>query len=38
MIFTFHEHIGQFIHVYLDNVFIFSMSLEEHEEHFGKVL
>ena len=30
---TFRDYIGKFIHVYLDNIFIFSNSLEEHIEH-----
>ena len=29
----FHDCISQFIHVYLDNIFIFSCSVEEHERH-----
>ena len=31
----FHDCISQFIHVYLDNIFIYSHSIEEHEEHLG---
>ena len=30
---TFQDYIGKFIHVYLDNIFIFSNSLEEHIDH-----
>ena len=30
---TFQDYIGKFIHVYLDNIFIFSNSLKEHIEH-----
>ena len=30
---TFQDYIGKFIHVYLDDIFIFSNSLEEHIEH-----
>ena len=30
---TFRDYIGKFIHVYLDNIFIFSNSLKEHIEH-----
>ena len=33
MITTFWDYIGKFIHIYLDNIFIFSNSLEEHIEH-----
>ena len=30
---TFQDYIGKFIHIYLDDIFIFSNSLEEHIEH-----
>ena len=30
---TFRDYIGKFIHVYLNDIFIFSNSLEEHIEH-----
>ena len=30
---TFRDYIGKFIHVYLDDIFIFLNSLEEHIEH-----
>ena len=30
---TFQDYIGKFIHLYLDDIFIFSNSLEEHIEH-----
>ena len=30
---TLRDYIGKFIHVYLDNIFIFSNSIEEHIEH-----
>ena len=30
---TFQDYIRKFIHVYLDDIFIFSNSLEEHIEH-----
>ncbi|KAJ3474829.1 hypothetical protein NLI96_g12232 [Meripilus lineatus] len=33
----FREHIGKFIHVYLDDIFVFSDSVEEHEEHLNMV-
>jgi Reverse transcriptase (RNA-dependent DNA polymerase) len=29
--------IGRFVHVYMDNIFIFSCSIEEHEKHLGIV-
>src|ERR1700749_2935347 len=31
------DFIGRFIHVYLDNIFIYSYSIEEHEEHLRQV-
>lgn len=37
MVYIFRNHLGKFVHVYLDDVFIFSMSIEEHEEHLGIV-
>ena len=30
---TFQDYIGKFIHIYLENIFIFLNSLEEHIEH-----
>ncbi len=33
MTLMFMEHIGRFVHVYLHDIFIFSNSIEEHEEH-----
>ena len=38
MVHIFRNHIGKFVHVYLDNVFVFSFTIEEHEEHLGIVL
>ena len=35
---TFWDFIGKFVHVYLDDIFIFSNSLEEHLEHIIMVL
>ena len=32
------EYIGQFVHVYLDDIFVFSNMLEEHERHLRLVL
>ena len=34
----FRDAIGIFIHVYLDDLFIFSSTLEEHDQHLGYVL
>ena len=34
---TFREQLGWFIHMYLDNVFTYSNTIEEHEEHRGIV-
>src|SRR6266481_7399718 len=34
---VFHDFITRFIHVYLDNIFIFSSSVEEHEQHLSQV-
>src|SRR6266481_5024385 len=34
---VFRDLIARFIHVYLDNIFIFSSSVEEHEQHLGQV-
>jgi RNase H-like domain found in reverse transcriptase/Reverse transcriptase (RNA-dependent DNA polymerase)/Integrase zinc binding domain len=33
----FREFIGKFVHVYLDDIFVFSESIEEHEKHLGLV-
>ena len=33
----FHDCISQFIHVYLDNIFIYLSSIEEHKKHLGIV-
>ena len=38
MTITFQDFIGKFVHVYLDDIFIFSNSLEEHLEHIIMVL
>lgn len=32
------RYIGRFCHVYLDDIFVFSNTIEEHEEHIGIVL
>ena len=34
---TFHDQLGQFIHAYLNDVFAYSNTIEEHEEHLGIV-
>ena len=34
---TFHDQLGRFIHVYLDDVFAYSSTIEEHEEHLEVV-
>jgi hypothetical protein len=33
----FHDIIGHLVHVYLDDMFIFSNTIKEHEEHLGEV-
>jgi hypothetical protein len=37
MTYLFRDHIGKFVHVYLDDIFIFSNSVPEHEEHLRLV-
>ena len=37
MTMIFIKQVGRFIHVYLDDIFVFSMSIEEHEEHLSQV-
>ena len=32
-----HKYIAWFIHVYLDDIFVFSSSIEEHEAHLALV-
>ena len=34
---VFREYIVQFVHVYLDDIFIYSSSINEHEEHLSQV-
>src|SRR6266481_7190204 len=34
---VFRDFIARFIHVYLDNIFIFSSSVKEHEQHLSQV-
>ena len=31
------QYIGKFVYVYLDDIFIFSYSIEEHEDHLNTV-
>ena len=37
MTWIFIKQVGKCIHVYLDDIFIFSMTIEEHEEHLRQV-
>src|SRR6266481_6150482 len=37
MTLIFHNHIAWFIHVYLDDIFIYSSSIEEHKGHLAQV-
>src|ERR1700720_2572243 len=37
MTIIFQEYIGRFVHVYLDDIFVFSNSIEEHKKHLGLV-
>src|SRR6266481_834660 len=34
---VFHDFITRFVHVYLDDIFIFSLSIEEHKQHLSQV-
>src|SRR6266481_452895 len=34
---VFHEYIVRFVHVYLDDIFIYSSSIDEHEGHLSQV-
>ena len=34
---VFREYITQFVHVYLDDIFIFSSTIEEHQKHLAMV-
>ena len=33
MTIIFRDYIGRFVHVYLDNIFVYSNSIKEHEKH-----
>lgn len=35
MTMTFHKYIGKFMHIYLDNIFIYSDSIKEHKKYLG---
>ena len=37
MTILFREFIGKFVHVYLDDIFVFSDSMDDHEKHLGMV-
>ena len=37
MMVTFHDQLGWFIHAYLNDVFAYSNTIEEHEEHLSIV-
>jgi hypothetical protein len=37
MTYIFREYIGKFVHVYLDDIFIYSKTLEDHEKHLELV-
>src|ERR1700690_3959721 len=37
MMAIFREFIGRFVHVYLDDIFVYSNSIEEHEKHLRLV-
>ena len=34
---VFHDFVTRFVHVYLDNIFIYSLTIEEHEDHLTQV-
>jgi len=34
---VFHEYIAIFVHIYLDDIFMYSLSIMEHEQHLAKV-
>ena len=38
MTIIFRDFIGKFVHVYIDNIFVFSDSIEDHEKHLGEHL
>ena len=34
---VFRDFVARFVHVYLDDIFIYSLSIKEHEEHLTQV-
>ena len=34
---VFHDFVMRFIHVYLDDIFIYSLTIKEHENHLAQV-
>ena len=34
---VFRDYIARFVHIYLDDIFIYSLSIEEHEKHLELV-
>src|SRR6266481_2119004 len=34
---VFHEYIARFVHIYLDDIFIYSLSIDEHKGHLSQV-
>ena len=34
---VFHDFVTRFVHVYLDDIFIYSLTIEEHENHLAQV-
>src|SRR5271154_6678163 len=37
MVYIFRDYVRRFIHIFLDDIFIFSMCLEDHERHLARV-
>ncbi|KAE8238784.1 hypothetical protein A4X13_0g8380 [Tilletia indica] len=37
VMYLFRKYIGKFVHVYLDDTFVFSNTIEEHEQHLGLI-
>ena len=37
MTIIFRQYIGRFVHVYLDDIFVYSDTIEEHERHLGLI-
>ena len=34
---VFHDFIARFVHVYLDDIFIYSLTIEKHKKHLAQV-